>query len=118
MDAKTETTADIGAGVGLHADGADTIKPDKYIATVEAEALQLTSASAATIVEWLGLADRCCVPARVNPVTGADEPGYLLIPTPIGDVRADLGDYVVLLSGGVAWSCKPEVFTAAYRRQP
>lgn len=62
MDDITGTPADVGAGVGLHA-GADTIKPDKYIATVEAEALQLTSASAATIVEWLGLADRCCFPA-------------------------------------------------------
>ncbi|WP_301150384.1 hypothetical protein [Mycobacterium simiae] len=99
MNDKTETTAAVGAGVGLHGQ-TDTIKPQRYIATVEAEALQLTSASAAKIVDWLGLADRSCFPAGVNPATGADEPGYLLIPTPIGDVRADLGHYVVLLSGG------------------
>ncbi|MDP7739527.1 hypothetical protein [Mycobacterium paragordonae] len=117
MNDRTETTADAGAGVGPLVE-TETIKPDRYIATVEAEALQLTSASAATIVEWLGLADRCCIPAGVNPATGADEPGYLLIPTPIGDMRADLGDYVMQLSGGAAWPCKPEVFTAAYRRQP
>lgn len=117
MNDKTETEADVSGAVGLHGD-ADTIKPDKYIATVEAEALQLTSASATTIIEWLGLADRCCFPAGVNPITGADEPGYLLIPTPIGEVRADLGDYVVLLSGGAAWPCKPEVFTQAYRLLP
>ncbi|WP_156296828.1 hypothetical protein [Mycobacterium paragordonae] len=101
MNDKTGTTADGGTSVGLHA-GADTIKPQRYIATVEAEALRITSASAATIVEWLGLADRCCFPAEVNPNTGAVEPGYLLIPTPIGNVRADLGDYVVRLSGGAA----------------
>ncbi|BDB44646.1 hypothetical protein Mkiyose1665_41550 [Mycobacterium kiyosense] len=117
MDDKTGTPADVCTGVGLDAE-ADTIKPDNYIATVEAEALQLTSASAASIVAWLGLADRCCFPAGVNPITGAEKPGYLLIPTPVGDVRADLGDYVVLLSGGAAWPCKPEIFTAAYRRQP
>ncbi|AYE99611.1 hypothetical protein C0J29_32150 (plasmid) [Mycobacterium paragordonae] len=91
------------------------MKPQKYIATIEADALQFTSASAVSIVEWLGLPERCCFLHGVDPETGSDVEGFLVIPTPIGDVRAVLGDFIVRLPGGAAWPCKPDVFALAYR---
>lgn len=91
------------------------MKPQKVIAIIEAEALRFTAESAASIIQWLDLPGRCCHPAAVNPATGVLEHGFLMIPTPLGGRRAELGDWVVRLSNGAMWPCEPNHFEQVYQ---
>lgn len=92
--------------------------PQTFVATIKADAIRFTAESAATIIQWLDLPGRCCHPAAVNPATGVLEHGHLMIPTPLGWRRAELGDWVVRLPTGAMWPCTPEHFEQVYKAQP
>lgn len=47
----------------------------------------------------------------VLPVFGAN---FLEIPTPEGDMRADLGDWIIRGVQGEFYPCKPDIFAATY----
>lgn len=59
------------------------------------EAAQFTGESALEVIEWAGIPDSKCFPAGENFVTGEPEDGYVVITTPRGDERVDLGYWII-----------------------
>lgn len=81
---------------------------------VEIEAMQLTDETAAAVIEWVGLPSSHVFPAGENWVTGEVEDGYLVIPTLEGNMRANLGDWIIRGVKGEFYPCKPNIFAATY----
>ena len=87
---------------------------------VEIEAVQWdgTADGATPIVEWITAAGAaanylCSNPDRCAGTDG-DTPHYIEIHTLEGDMRADLGDWIVKGVQGEFYPCKPDIFEATY----
>lgn len=71
------------------------------------QAAQFTGpADAEAIGAWIGW-DKCSV------VTTSDNI-IIVIPTLEGDMRADLGDWIIRGAQGEFYPCKPDIFAATY----
>lgn len=57
--------------------------PQQFIATIEADAMRCAPESAASIIQWLTLPDRCCPRAEGDPDTDATHRAFLIIATPL-----------------------------------
>lgn len=87
---------------------------------VEIEAMKWdgTAAGATPIIDWI-LANGatatyvCSNPDRCAETSG-DTPHCIVIRTLEGDMRADVGDWIIKGVRGEFYPCKPDVFAATY----
>lgn len=69
---------------------------------VEIEARRLTLWNEHDVVKWCGGKD--------------SDSFYITIPTPEGEMRAEIGDYIIKGVKGEFYPCKPDIFEATYER--
>lgn len=77
---------------------------------VEIEAMQFTDESKDAVFAWARRSGACGLTPSFNI---RNEP-CLLIPTLEGEMRADLGDWVIRGVAGEFYPCKPDIFEATY----
>lgn len=77
------------------------------------EARQFTEANGPALRAWMIL--RGFETAQLLPRNGDIEPS-LVIPTLEGDMRADLGDWIIRGVKGEFYPCKPDVFEQTYEK--
>ncbi len=72
------------------------------------EAMRFDGSNAGDIVGWLGpaLCEKTISPSSLRPA--------LMITTPEGSERAEVGDWVVKAQDGAAYSLKPSAFNARF----
>lgn len=64
-------------------------------------------------VQWTGQQIEGCI-CITNDLEGIGRVDWLMIPTLEGDMRAELGDYIVTGVKGEKYPVKPEIFAMTY----
>lgn len=80
---------------------------------VTIEAIQFTGSNWGDVLDWASAngADGVGVHSAVPPETP-----YLTIHTLEGDMRADVGDWIIRGVKGELYPCKPDIFAATYEK--
>ncbi|OHU47303.1 hypothetical protein BKG82_27005 [Mycobacteroides chelonae] len=64
------------------------------------EAAQFTGDTALAVIEWAEIPSSRCFPAGENLATGEQENGFVVITTPRGDERVELGHWIIRDNAG------------------
>ncbi|MFE7799047.1 hypothetical protein [Nocardia sp. NPDC057440] len=81
---------------------------------VEIQAMQFTEETARALIEWAEIPESHVFPAGEDLATGAPVDGYVVIATLEGDMRANLGDWVIRGIKGEFYPCRDDIFRATY----
>jgi hypothetical protein len=78
---------------------------------VEVEAIRFNGGNSQQIIDWIGEANAV---AGVRDGDGLNNVTAVFIGTLEGQMRADVGDWIIKGVKGEFYSCKPDIFEATY----